>query len=119
MSGELEFCMPTLMNTSILPFAGISEPFLTSFGRIVDNTIVLLQFYEIALSPRCWHQQQVSSSLHTFCPFLLRRITPHHPWIDSRTPLGVLAAHPSPWLSHMTHAEIALDSLVQAFHCSR
>ena len=119
MSGELEFCMPTLMNTSILPFAGISELCLTSFGRIVDNTIVLLQFYEIALSPRCWHQQQVSYSLHTFCPFLLRRITPHHPWIDSRTPLGVLAAHPSPWLSHMTHAEIALDSLVQAFHCSR
>ena len=111
--------MPTLMNTSILPFAGISEPFLTSFGRIVDNTIVLLQFYEIVFSPRCWRQQQVSSSLHAFCPFLLRRITPHHPWIDSRTPLGALAAYPSPWLSPLTHTEIALDSLAQAFHCSR
>ena len=47
------------------------------------------------------------------------RITPQHPWIDSRTPLGALAAHPSPWLSTMTHREIALDSLVQAFHWSR
>ena len=43
--------MPTLMNASILPFAGTSEPFRTSFGRIVDNNIVLLQSYEIALSP--------------------------------------------------------------------
>ena len=119
MSDELEFCMPTLISTSILPFAGICEPFLTSLGRIVDNTIVLLQFYEIALSSRCWRQQQVSSSLHAFCPILLRRITPHYPWIDPRTPLGALAAYPSPWLSPLTHAEIALDSLVQAFHCSR
>ena len=108
--------MPTLTITSMLPFAGISEPFLTSYGRIVDNTIVLLQFYEIALLPRCWRQQQVSSSLHTFCPILLRQITPHHPWIDSRTPLGALAAYRSPWLSPLTHAEIALDSLAQAFH---
>ena len=108
--------MPALMNASILPFADISEPFLTSFGCIVDNTIVLLQFYEIALSPRCWRQQQVSSSLHTFCPVLLRRITPHHLWIGSRTPLGALAAYPSPWLSPLTHAEMALDSLAQAFH---
>ena len=76
-------------------------------------------FYEIAQAPRCWRQQQVSSALHNFCPVLLRRITPQHPWIDSRTPLGVLAAHPSPWLSPLTHAEIALDSLTQAFHCSR
>ena len=116
---ELDICMPTLMNTSSLPFAGISQPFLTSFGRIVDNTIVLLQFYEIALSSRCWRQQQVSSSLHAFCPILLRRITPHYPWIDYRTPLGALAAYPSPWLSPLTHAEIALDPLMQAFHCSR
>ena len=115
-SDELEFCMPTLRNTSILPFAGISQPFLTSFGRITDKTIVLLQFYEIALSPRCWRQQQVSSSLHTFCPILLRQITPHYPWIDPRTPLGVLAAHPPPWLSALTHAEIALDSLTQGSH---
>ena len=93
MSDELEFCMPTLMNTSILPFAGISERSLTSLGRIGDNPVVLLQFYEIALSPRCWRQQQVSSSLHAFCPVLLRRITPYHPWIDSRTPLGALVAH--------------------------
>ena len=119
MSDELEFCMPTLIHTTILPFAGISEPFLTSSGRIVDNTIVLLQFYEVALSPRGWRQQQVSSSLHALCPILLRQITPNHPWIDSRTPLGVLAAHPSPWLSPLTHAKIALDSLTQAFHCSR
>ena len=116
MSNQLEFCMPTLMNTSIIPFVGMSEPCLTSFGRIVDNTIVLLQFYEIALSPRCWCQQKVSSSLHAFCPVLLRRITPHHPWIDSRTPLARLVAYPSPWLSPLTHAEIALDSLAQAFH---
>ena len=108
--------MPTFMNTSILPFAGISQPFLTSFGRIVDNTIVLLQFDEVALSPRCWRQQQVSSSLHAFCPVLLRRITPQHPWNESHTPLGALAAHPSPWLSPLTHAELGLDSLAQAFH---
>ena len=80
---------------------------------------MLLQFYEIALSPRCWRQQQVSSSLHAFCPVLLRRITPHHLWIDSRTPLGALVAYPSPWLSPLTHTEIALDSLAQAFHRSR
>ena len=116
MSDELNFCMLTLMNTSVLPFAGISEPFRTSFGRIVDNAVVLLQFYEIALSPGCWRQQQVSSSLHTSCPILLRQITPHYPWIDPRTPLGVLAAHPSPWLSALTHAEIALDSLTQGSH---
>ena len=116
MSDELELCMPTLINTSILPFAGICEPFLTSLGRIVDNTIVLLQFYEIALSSRCWRQQQVSSSLHAFCPIILRRITPQLPWIDSRTPLGALGAHPSPWLSALTHREMALDSLTQAFN---
>ena len=40
----------TLIDVSNLPLAGLSEPVLTSFGRIVDNTIVLLQLYEIALS---------------------------------------------------------------------
>ena len=34
----------TLMDMPNLPFAGICEPVLTSFGRIVDNTIVLLPF---------------------------------------------------------------------------
>ena len=77
MSDELEFCMPTLSrNTPILPFVGISQPFLTSFGRTVDNTIVLLQFYEIVLSPRCWRQQQVTFALHALCPILLRRTAP-------------------------------------------
>ena len=116
MSDELEFCMPTLRNTPILPFVGISQPFLTSFGRTVDNTIVLLQFYEIAQSPRDRRQRRVSAALHTFCPILLRRITPQHPWIDPCTPLGALAAHTSEWLSALTCREIALDSLAQAFH---
>ena len=61
----------------------------------------------------------MSSALHTFCPVLLRRITPQHPWIDSHTPLGALAAHTSEGLSALTCREIALDSLMQAFHRSR
>ena len=110
------FQSTTLMDRPIRPFAGMSEPFLIFFGRIVDNTIVLLQFWEIALSYQCWHQQQVSSSHHAFCLILLRQITPQHPWIDPSTPLGALAAHPLPWLSSLTHREIALAFLVQAFH---
>ena len=60
----------------------------------------------------------MSAALHTLCPILLRRITPQHPWIDSRTLHQALAAQTSPWLSPLTRAEMALDALAQAFHRS-
>ena len=41
----------TITDASNRSFAGISEPFLTSFGRIVDNTIVLLLFLRDCSSP--------------------------------------------------------------------
>ena len=66
----------TVIDILILPLAGISGPLVTSFGHVVDNTIVLLHFLEIDHLPRDRRRWRVSAALHTFCPILLRRITP-------------------------------------------
>ena len=65
----------TLIDVSNLPLAGLSEPVLTSVGRIVDNTIVLLPFIRdrsIAL--------MLASAAGELCPahFLPNPFAPNH-----------------------------------------
>jgi hypothetical protein len=65
----------TITDASIRPFAGISEPFLTSSGRIFDNTIALLPFLRdrsIAL--------MLASAAGELCPahFLPNPFAPNH-----------------------------------------
>ena len=65
----------TLIDVSNLPLAGLSEPVLTSFGRIVDNTIVLLPF------PRdCSIALMLASAAGELCPahFLPNPFAPNH-----------------------------------------
>ena len=68
----------TITDASNCPFAGISEAFLTSSGRIVDNTIVLDRAAPI--SSRLLIALMLASAAGELCPahFLPNPFAPNH-----------------------------------------